>query len=400
MSTATAKTGRSTKQASLSLFWPGSGTAVALLLIVIGIVLAGRRDERLPVAYGRRRGAEAAPSVNGTAVLADLYRRHGRRVGSVVRFSPALERYSTIVWVPNDFAPPDEEHRDYLENWLTAAPDRTLVYVGRDYNAAIDYWDRVRQDAPPEQSDEIIRRAAEAHAHHEAARSAMPSQEDTPWFTVARDEPPQHIDNLSGPWAADLDPKQAELHLEGQLTIPASPRDDLKFETLLEANGQPLVFRVTCDTWDNGQIIVIANGSWTLNYPLVNHENRKLAARLIETSSKVDDRVVFVESEADGPPIRDKEKPAGAPNALELLKVWPLNVILLHVAMLGVVLCLARAPIFGRPRDLIADSPADFGKHVAALGKLLAATKDRQYAQTRLGQYRQGADRRPTKAAR
>jgi hypothetical protein len=118
-------------------------------------------------------------------------------------------------------------------------------------------------------------------------------------------------------------------------------------EVLLQSDDAPLVTRITQDDWNGGQIIVIANGSFTLNYPLVNHEHRKLAARLIEASSSADDRVVFIESDAGGPPIRDKEKATSPPTSLELLKVWPLNAILLHIAVLGLVLLLARAPIFG-----------------------------------------------------
>jgi hypothetical protein len=74
--------------------------------------------------------------------------------------------------------------------------------------------------------------------------------------------------------------------------------------------------------------------------------------------------------------------------------VWPLNALLLHLTVLGIVVCLARAPIFGRARELPADSPVDFGKHVAALGKLLAQAGDRNYAQARIAQYRQLAERR------
>jgi hypothetical protein len=62
--------------------------------------------------------------------------------------------------------------------------------------------------------------------------------------------------------------------------------------------------------------------------------------------------------------------------------------------ILGIVFCLARSPIFGRPRELPPDSPADFGKHVAALGQLLARTQDRHYAQARLAHYRQIAERK------
>ena len=57
-----------------------------------------------------------------------------------------------------------------------------------------------------------------------------------------------------------------------------------------------------------------------------------------------------------------------------------------------------QADRFGRPRELPADSPADFGKHVAALGKLLAQAGDRNYAQARIAQYRQLAERRSGKS--
>lgn len=400
MSTAAISTTAKPDQPASNLPWLIAGAGVALLLVLLGVILTRRRDEQLPTTYGRRRGTEVASSVNGTAVLADLYRRQGRRVGTVVRFSPALDRYQTVVWTPDDFAPPDKTHRDYLETWLTKGSGRTVVYIGRDYDAAVDYWQRMAADAPPEEADEVVRRQAEARARFEAERSAIPTKEDAQWFTVSRDDPPQPMESLSGPWAAGIDAKQTALHLEGRLSVPASPTEGMKFETLLATDGEPLVTRVTNASWGDGQIIVVANGSLGLNYPLVNHENRKLAAKLIEASSAKDDSVVFVESTAGGPPIRDKEKPASPPNSLELLKVWPLNAILLHVAMLGVVLCLARAPIFGRPRELPSDSPADFGKHVAALGKLLAATKDQNYAHARLLQYRQVADRRKTPASK
>ena len=75
-----------------------------------------------------------------------------------------------------------------------------------------------------------------------------------------------------------------------------------------------MVFRVTDDKWGDGenQIIVVTNGSLVLNYPLVNHENRKLAAKLIEQCGKPD-KVVFVESEPGGPTVLDKEPTGGFP---------------------------------------------------------------------------------------
>jgi uncharacterized protein DUF4350 len=385
---------------------PIVGVVCAVVLMVVGALLAGRRDEILPTVYGRRRGSEASRSVNGTAVLAEFFRRAGNRVTTLSRFSPKLEQFDVIVWVPDDFKPPSKERREWLENWLRNGSGRTVVYVGRDYNAAIDYWERMVPQTPEAQADEALHRQAEARAEWEAARSKMPTKDYACWFTARRDEKPRKIESFSGPWADGIEPKQTNVRLEGCLAMPSyddvSTLDDpfppANVEPLLMSEQDALAFRLINDTldtddWNKGKIIVIANGSFVLNYPLVNHEHRKLADQLVRECG-TGRKVIFIESGPDGPPILKKEPTGGFPTAMELLKVWPLNAILLHLTVLGIVLCLSRSPIFGRPRELPADSPTDFGKHVAALGKLLARTHDRNYAQARLVQYRQIAERR------
>ena len=387
-----------------SLALPLAGVGVAIVLIIAGALLAGRRDQQLQTGYGRRRGQEYARSVNGTAVLADMFKRAGHRVTSFGRFSPKLEEANVIVWFASSFKPPTTEQREFLETWLENAPlddERTVIYVGRDYDAALDYWNSIVPHVPPAQADEALRRQAETRAAAEASRAKMPAKEYARWFTMQRDARPRKIDQLSGEWAEGVDAKAAAIHLEGRLAVPlssdrASTDPELPDDTdLLLASGRDaLVTRVSDNDWkDNGQLLVVANGSFLLNYPLVNHEHRKLAASLIGACG-FRGRVVFIESGPDGPAVLEKEPVSGLPTALELLKVWPLNAILLHLALLGIVLCLARSPIFGRPRELPADSPADFGKHVAALGQLLARSRDRHYAQSRLAQYRQIAERR------
>jgi len=398
MSTSPATRGKD-KPPSLAL--PAIGLLLAVLAIGAGIFLSGRRDEQLPTIYGRRRGTEPARSVNGTSVLSGLFKRAGHRVTTMTRLSPKVRDFDVVVWVPDDFEPPTTEQREFLEDWLAGGTGRTVVYVGRDYDAAARYWDRVAPLAPPEQADEALRRRAEAHAAHEAARSKMPTKKYARWFTVQRDQPPLKVKKLTGLWAAGIDAQKAEIHLEGRLALP-SKRDagasdpavpDQKVETLLAADGEPLITSVRDSAWGDGRIIVVANGSLVLNYPLVNHENRKLAHKLVSECG-LSGRVVFIESGAGGPPVLDKEPASGPTTPLELLKVWPLNAILLHLTLLGILFCLARSPIFGRPRELRPPSPSDFGKHVAALGQLLARANDRHYAQARLAQYRQIAERK------
>ena len=174
MSTANSRGRSSGRDKPQSLSLPMIGVAVAVLLIVIGAVLASRRDEKLPTVYGRRRGSESSRSVNGTAVLADMFRSAGHRVATMGRFSPKTREFQTIVWAPNDFQPPDKEHREFLEEWLKEGDGRTLVYIGRDYDAAIDYWNRTVKEAPSHLADEALHRQAEARASWEAERSMMP----------------------------------------------------------------------------------------------------------------------------------------------------------------------------------------------------------------------------------
>src|SRR3954467_7456290 len=85
---------------------PIVGLACAVLLIVVGALLAGRRDEPLPTVYGRRRGGEAGRSVNGPAALADMLRARGHTVTTMSRFSPRLNKYEVVVWAPDNFEPP------------------------------------------------------------------------------------------------------------------------------------------------------------------------------------------------------------------------------------------------------------------------------------------------------
>jgi hypothetical protein len=383
--------------------WPAVGVPVALIVLLVGYALtATPSDESLPSNYGRRRGSDYATSANGTAVLAEMFKAAGHRVTTFTRLSPKLKETDVIVWAPDDFEPPGTEQREFLEDWLAQGEDgRVVVYIGRDYDAASAYWAKVRPTAPAEDAAEIQRRLAQSKAEYAAQRAKMPVKKYARWFTAQRDGKRRDIRSLQGPWAGGIDAKKCEIVLAGRLVVPAQadkgasdPELPTHFEPLLTSEGDTLAFRVEseADEWNDGQVIVLANGSWVLNYPLVNHEHRKLAARLVNECGSAG-KVAFVESYAGGPPVLDKEPTSGASSPLAFMDVWPLNAIIIHLTVLGIIFCLARSPIFGRPRELPAESSADFGKHVTALGELLARSKDRNYAQGRLHQYRELAKR-------
>ncbi|HYW81605.1 MAG TPA: hypothetical protein VE890_18615, partial [Thermoguttaceae bacterium] len=88
----------------------------------------------------------ASSSVNGTAVLGRMFEQAGHKVFSWRVLSPRLQdRADCIVWFPNDFDPPEQEVCDWLEQWLCDKPNRNLIYVGRDFDAASQYWEHWAQ---------------------------------------------------------------------------------------------------------------------------------------------------------------------------------------------------------------------------------------------------------------
>ncbi len=364
-----------------------------LVLLVLFLVWLFRASPGLQTNYGKRTGSEDRASVNGTIVLSDLFRQAGHGVTSVDRLSPRLRKYHTLVWFPDDFGVPTTEQRDFLEQWLAKESGRTVVYVGRDYDAAGAYWARVQPLAPPEQAAEVRRQLAEAKSKFAEARARLPKERFGGWFTL-REGTPRKVTTLQGPWAAGIDARKTDITLASRLEIPQ--KADLtgnnagglpeNYDTLLKSEKDILVSRVSDSSWGDGQIIVVANGSMLLNYPLINHEHRKLATKLIAECSS--GNVAFVESGRGGPPVEHR-----ATKKRHQEWPYPMNAIVFHLMMLAIVFCLARSTIFGRARRLPIEAPTDFGKHISALGKLMQRTKDQAYAYARLQQYRQHGKR-------
>lgn len=360
-----------------------------LALALLSMIVAGC-SEGIETSYGHRSGLAGGNSVNGTAVLARMFIAAGHEVTTASRLSPRVyETADCIVWAPNDFKPPSPEVRQWFEAWWRHAPDRTLIYIGRDYDAAPGYWRAVISSAPPKKVAEMKRRLARDQNDFLSDRAAMPSDEDAEWFIARGKRRQKQVKTLSGAayWLSDVDEKKIDIELNGRLIPP--PEADV----LVESEGDAIVSRQ--DMGNDGSLIVVVNGSFLLNMPLVNHENRKLAGLLIEEIGAAPQEVVFLESGPDGPPIWEEEPPEHAQTSLEILAVWPFNAIFLQLGALGLIFCYSRFPIFGRARPLAAPRLSDFGRHIAALASLLERTGDRAYALNRVAHYQQTVRREP-----
>ncbi len=357
-------------------------TRISLLLLLL--MLTGCIEE-LPTEYGRRVGMEGGSSVNGTAVLADMVAAAGHQVFSWSSLSPRLdERTDCIVWFPDDFQPPDGEVCYWLDDWLSHASGRTLIYVGRDFDAAVWYWRRVGEGLEGELLEKVARQRQMAETKYRMQRNNLSQHTGCGWFQLDGRYRPRKVRTLEGEadWLAGVNPEGLGIELNGRFEYS----EDLPAEVVLSSEGDALVVR--CEL-HNSRLLVVTNGSFLLNLPLVNHEHRKLAAKLIAEIGPAGQSVAFLESGLGGPVIRGEEPPAGTPTGMEIFTVWPTSWILLHLAAVGILFCFSRLPIFGRARALPPAVSSDFALHVDAVARLLKRSADRSYATGRVMQYHQ-----------
>jgi hypothetical protein len=257
------------------------------------------------------------------------------------------------------------------------------------------YWQEVLPSAAADQRPEIARRLAQAQSRHDEARINMPVEEISDWLVIRRDPPRRRITVLSGPWSGKVDAPQTDIWVQGRLEIPTADelatldKDDRKtrlsfarFETLLESDDIELAYRVVRPNWGTNQVIVVVNGSFLLNLPLVNVEHRKLAGHLIR-ECRTQGKVAIIESGPGGPSVHSSEPTVRDPEAARRRVL-----LAIHWVVLGMLYCLSIFPLFGRPKSGPPDTVAEFSQHVDALGSLLEKTHDQAYAQHQLEQYR------------
>ena len=353
------------------------------------VFLSGCTSEEVETEYGKISTSSSAESVNGATVFSRMFEHYGARVTSARRLNPALERADCIVWIPDDFEVPDVEVVDWFEEWLENEPGRTLIYVGRDFDAAVQYWEQVLNDYDTRETrTEASNRLAASRIAHDLRRRWELDTLDSDWYSIARGDvyEPRELSGKAG-WVENLDVDRTALRLGN------SPVFDDDFEPLLETEKGPFVAR-SPRYGGASQLVVVANGSFLLNYPLANHEHRKLAARLIETAGP-GERVVFVESGPFGLSIADEDHPSRS--HWDIVTRFPFNWMLAQFTAMGIVFCFCRWPIFGRPRKVRGESLTDFGRHITALGALLRDKGDATFPKEQLRKYHEEAGRPRTR---
>jgi len=141
----------------------------------------------------------------------------------------------------------------------------------------------------------------------------------------------------------------------------------------------------------DSEIIVVAGGSLITNFGIVTDEGRELVEHLIIEAGKRADptkpRIGFITSGFGGVPVSESGDRPQMASGMELLSVWPLSIITVHLALMGIIACLILLPIFGRPRKLKERSNSDFADHINAVGSLLNRSGGELYARQRISEY-------------
>ncbi len=340
-------------------------------------------SQRLSTEYGRTEFPLGDLSVNGLGVFAEMFKSAGHNTAATSSLRPQVAKDAdVIVWAPRDLEAPSPDAIDWLENWLNDSPDRTLIYIHRDYDAAPAYWREVGPKIPANLRPVTQPQITEAKNNFTSLRTALPATATTDfhWFTASGVYNPRNVTTLVGDpkWTAAIDPTQLEIDLIGDVT-PSSAGQTV----LASGQGDPLIIE---DQRTNGNILVLANGSFVLNYPLINKENRKLAGKIVDSVG--DDKYVVFLQAGSSPPVLEEDPVQRIPSPFTFLWIAPINYVLLHLILFGLILCFARYPIFGIPRNDDPDNLSDFGEHINALGALLARTGKQGYAIERLQAYR------------
>ena len=402
-------------------------SAICGLLCSLVLTGCGRQSESQLRTYGYSNGNDGNRSINGYGAFRKMYQQRGDKTFTAVSFSKALETMDTIVWTPDTVTPPSVTNRDTLEEWLASKSGRTLVYIGRDFDASSDYWEHVVSELPSGQKTRAMREQMLSRV--EAMENDLGGVHFARWFVVDTTPVRTPIQGLRGDWAKGIDVNETRLLTRTELRpadywdedkkdLPALLGNDTDLfnqivddsgqrwtaeeidnisdeeesripdsKVLLSADdGRPLVIELTSPIWSDSKIIVIANGCFTLNGALVSKEHRKLAAKVID-ECKENGRVAFLRTGRNGMRVNDLNDSSYATKGLEMFANWPMNFIVYHFFILGIIICFVVFPIFGRPRGLPQRELSDFGHHIEALGGMLRRCRDEVFAREKISEY-------------
>lgn len=112
-----------------------------------------------------------------------------------------------------------------------------------------------------------------------------------------------------------------------------------------------------------------------------------MATQLIAETGDSSGLVGFLTTDSAGANVSEVDPEINARTGMELFTVWPLSLIVLHLAVTGFIACMILLPIFGRPRQGKTVSNSDFADHLDAVAVLMSRSGGEEYARRRVSEY-------------
>ena len=410
---------------------------IAWIAVCVLSALSGC-DGGLRTDYGPSKGILAKRSVNGFTTFREAFNQAGFSQRDLSRLTERARRASVVVWTPTHPTGIESDTSRWFERWLQIG-DKTLIYVIPDSGSEADFYRAARPLASPEQRLEYRRKYAEsliAEHQWQLQRTALPSNG---WFAVlpkvqrtvvevadqaAAKEAGWKDDIASSEarrfeWVLEQDDADNSAQQGAVIWQPAGPgsppwsagnsisrtKTAVDFQPILRSDdGDTLLARVTSKKWGGSQILVVAGGSLLTNYGLTHPQNQRVADGLIESSIQtlIDGEVIDPEMRliADGSEpqvafstangvLTISERIGEIPRAsgAELLTVFPISFVTIHIALLGFVICLMLMPVFGRPRPIKRGVLTHFGDHLDAVATLMRRRGGEAFAKRRISDY-------------
>ncbi len=336
----------------------------------------------LQTQYESSMGRTADQSVNGLGAFRRSLTRHGYRTSDVRRLSSRLDQTDLIIWSPRDLEPPNAEVIQWFESWLADRQRRLLIIIP-DSGNELEYWKLARNLAPPPQQLEYRRRIARRTGGVIAERASYPDSIDYAWFTV---DPllstvpvaglnPIHLRAADAVVDLAASPqREAEMVIRQTPAVSVTPSSTpwADWIPLLEtSDGRAVVADLIRDGDAKPRVTVVGGSSWLTNFSLTTPSGRALATHLLG-NPPAGAKAVFVSSVMGMIPVSESAtEDTSMATGFELLTVWPLSLITLHLCWMGIVACLILLPIFGRPRPTEDAGTNDFSDHLDAVAALM-----------------------------
>ena len=440
-----ARTQTCSRQACRNL--PAWGQGLTCLIAFVCLSIAGCGAPTPSSQYGDVHYPGKSASINGLGIFQKLCDQAGSRCFVTNRLSPRLDKADAIILIGNTFEPPAKEARDWLEDWLAAKAGRSVVYFGRDFDADVYYREQTLAGLPSELQHAAAVKLSESQASLDTLlTSEISSDVFCRWFHLSIHKPRVDTRSFTGPWAEDLKqtslnsrdatwpvrvvlepvrrsqrrnkPKWLSPSTSSTVKVPtfdveatdaeAAPvfrsiwseydiNDDETWKAewakapenvsvlLAGGDGTPLVMKLTSQRYRDSQILTLVNGAPLLNGSLVRPHFREVAHKLIAAIQPAK-RIALLPFNAQGILVSDlqnEDEIAG----LSVLTVWPMNIVVAHLAFWGILICFALFPILGRPQGLRPHSVSDFGQHAEAVGRMLQQTGDSKFAAGIIAEY-------------